>query len=353
MSVTRCAVLTAVLLLLCGMTSTATAAAAAAFDDSDDEFPLFDDQPLAEALEFPDWFKLSFLDLPDDIAEAREAGKAGLIVYFGQKYCAYCRQFLEQDLDREDIQAYMRQHFDVIGIDIHGQRQVVDPSGNEYDESGYAAQEKTNFTPSVIFFDVEGNEVLRLRGYYPPYRFRAALEYVADRHYRKERYRDFLARAGVPLKFEPGDLSEESFFLPGPYMLDRSRIPAEKPLAVFFEQGNCHACDVLHTGPLADPEIRALMEQLETVQLSLWADTPVVTPSGERTTAKRWADELGLFYTPTLIIFDRNGNEIIRVDSVVQFYRLRNVLEYVLDEGYRHYATFQRWRESRRPRIYK
>jgi thioredoxin-related protein len=95
------------------------------------------------------------------------------------------------------------------------------------------------------------------------------------------------------------------------------------------------------------------MEQLETVQLSLWADTPVVTPSGERTTAKRWADELGLFYTPTLIIFDRNGNEIIRVDSVVQFYRLRNVLEYVLDEGYRHYATFQRWRESRRPRIYK
>jgi thioredoxin-related protein len=344
MHVPRFVVLINTLLLLCGM----ACAAAAALPEEDDEFPLFDDQPLEEPLEFPGWFKLSFLDLAEDIAEARSEGKAGIIVYFGQKYCAYCRQFLEKDLAMEDIQAYMRQHFDVIGIDIHGHRQVIDTSGHEYDESGYAVQEKTNFTPSVIFFDLDGNEALRLRGYYPPYRFRAALEYVADRHYTKERYRDFLARA-----FEPGDLSDEDFFLPGPYMLDRSRIPAERPLAVFFEQGNCHACDVLHAGPLADPEIRALMAQMESVQLSFWADTPVITPYGERTTARRWADQLGLFYTPTLIIFAPNGEEIIRVDSVVQFYRLRNVLEYVLEEGYRDYATFQRWRESRAPRIYK
>jgi thioredoxin-related protein len=337
------------LLMLCYTNPGALAAA----PDERDDFPLFDDQPLSEPLVFPEWFKLSFLDLKEDIEEAREAGKAGLVVYFGQKYCAYCQQFLEKDLAREDIQAYIRQHFDVIGIDIHGHRQVTDLSGNEYEESAYAVQENTNFTPSVVFFDVDGKEVLRLRGYYPPYRFLAALEYVADRHYRRERYRDFLARAGVPLKFEPGDLIEETFFLPGPYMLDRSRIPAERPLAVFFEQGNCHACDVLHTGPLADPEIRALIEQMETVQLSLWEDTPVVTPAGERTTARRWADEMGIFYTPTLIIFAPNGEEIIRVDSVVQFYRLRNVLEYVLDGGYRDYATFQRWRESRRPRIYK
>jgi thioredoxin-related protein len=349
MSVTRFVLLVKTLMLLCGM----ACVAAAAVTEEDDEFPVFDDQPLEAPLEFPDWFKLSFLDLAEDIAEARAAGKAGIMVYFGQKYCAYCQQFLEKDLAREDIQAYIRQHFDVIGIDIHGHRQVIDTSGHEYDESGYAVQEKTNFTPSVIFFDLDGNEVLRLRGYYPPYRFRAALEYVADRHYAKERYRDFLARAGVPLVFEPGDLSDEAFFMPGPYMLDRSRIPAERPLAVFFEQGNCHACDVLHTGPLADPEIRKLMEQMESVQLSFWEDTPVVTPSGERTTARRWADQLGLFYTPTLIIFAPNGEEVIRVDSVVQFYRLRNVLEYVLDEGYRDHATFQRWRESRRPRIYK
>ncbi len=136
-------------------------------------------------------------------------------------------------------------------------------------------------------------------------------------------------------------------------MLDRSRFKGERPLVVFFEQGNCHACDVLHTGPLQDDEIRSRLDQMESVQLSYWSDTPVVTPSGERTTARRWAEKLGLFYTPTLIFFDTDGSEIIRVDSVVQFYRLRNVLDYIITGGYREHATFQRWRESRRPQEFK
>jgi thioredoxin-related protein len=330
----------------------AGAAMAAGLDEQDNDFPLFDDQPLTEPLAFPDWFKLSFLDLGEDIEEAAQAGKQGIIVYFGQKYCAYCKQFL-QDLGKEDIHIYMQEHFDVIGTDIHGHRMVTDLSGKEVVESRFATQEKTNFTPSVVFYDNDRREALRLRGYYPPYRFRAALEYVADGHYRHEQFREYLERAGVPLVFEPGDLSDESFFIPGPYMLDRSRIHGERPLVVFFEQGECHACDVLHTGPLKDPEIRARLEQMESVQLSFWSDTPVITPSGERTTAKQWAAKLGLFYTPTLIVFDNDGSEIIRIDSVVQFYRLRNVLDYILSGGYRKYDTFQQWRETRRLPVYK
>jgi len=314
---------------------------------------LFDDQPLTEPLSYPDWFKLSFLDLREDLQEARASGKAGLIVYFGQKYCAYCRQFLEKDLAKEDIRAYMQEHFDIIGIDIHGQNTVTDLEGETLDESHFASRERTNFTPSLIFYDRDGEEVLRLRGYYPPYRFRAALEYVADGHYRHEEFREYLARADVPLVFEPGELSEESFFMPGPYMLDRSRIPGERPLLVVFEQGKCHACDVLHTGPLQEAGIRWRIEQMEAVQLSYWDDTPVVTPSGEHTTARQWAEKMRLFYTPTLIFFDTNGAEIIRVDSVVQFYRLQNVLDFILEGGYREYATFQRWRESRTPQQFK
>lgn len=321
--------------------------------EEDDESLLFDDRPLEEPLEFPDWFKLSFLDLRDDIEEVRKEGKDGLMVYFGQKYCAYCKAFLEKDLTKEDIRTYVQKHYDVIGIDIHGQRMVTSLAGREMEEGQFAVQENTNFTPSVIFYDRDGHEALRLRGYYPPYRFRAALEYVADGHYRTEPFREYLARADVPLKFEPGEMSHEDFFLSGPYMLERTRMPGERPLAVFFEQGNCWACDVLHTSLLADPEIRERMSRFEAVQLPFWEDVPVVTPSGERTTARKWAEALGLFYTPTLIIFDPHGREIIRVDSVVQFYRLRNVLDYVLSGGYREYPTFQRWREARSPGIYR
>lgn len=317
-----------------------------------DDFLDFDDRPLEEPLAFPDWFKLSFLDLREDLQEARDAGKNGLLVYYGQKYCAYCKQFLDKDLVREDIQAYALEHFDIIGIDIHGDRSVVDLAGEELTERELAIRQETNFTPSVVFYSNAGEEVLRLRGYYPPYRFRAALEYVADGHYRNEQFREYLARADVPLVFEPGDLNEQAFFMKGPMMLDRSRLQGERPLVVFFEQGNCHACDVLHSGPLQDPEIQERIARLENVQLSYWADTPVITPGGERTTAKAWAESLGLFYTPTLIIFDEQGREIIRVDSVVQFYRLRNILDYVLTEGYRNYPNFQSWRASRNPKLY-
>jgi thioredoxin-related protein len=340
--------LTCPLVLLCVAIN--TMAATVSFDRG---FVSFDDAPLEEPLGFPDWFKLSFLDLREDIEEVKEAGKQGLIVYFGQKYCAYCKQFLEADLEAGDIQTYLREHFDIIGIDIHGDRTVTDMQGRELTESALAIRDKTNFTPSVIFYNTAGKEVLRLRGYYPPYRFRAALEYVADAHYRDENYRQYLARADVPLVFEPGDLIEEPFFLPGPYMLDRTVRPGERPLVVFFEQGNCHACDVLHTGPLQDPEIVTRFEQMENVQLPFWSNTPVITPSGERLTARQWAENLGLFYTPTLIFFDENGREIMRVDSVVQFYRLRNVLDYILSGGYREYPTFQRWRTSRSPMLLK
>ena len=73
----------------------------------------------------------------------------------------------------------------------------------------------------------------------------------------------------------------------------------------------------------------------------------MITPAGERTTAKRWAHALGLFYSPTLLLFDEAGQEIIRLDSVVRFHRLDGVLQYVLSKGYLDQPYFQRWREDR------
>ena len=112
---------------------------------------------------------------------------------------------------------------------------------------------------------------------------------------------------------------------------------------MFFEQPNCHACDLLHSGPLQNSALLADLKKMEVVQLNMWADTPVQTPSGDKISARAWADQLGLFYTPTLLFFDEQGQEIIRVDSTVQLYRLSKVLKYILDKEYRRYPLFQRW----------
>ncbi len=317
--------------------------------DLEDGFDIagIDDVPARRGVEHPPWFKSSFLDLREDLREAVAHGKQGLIVYFGQPDCAYCQALLEVNWGRErDIVAYTRRHFDVVAIDIWGSREVIDMEGRVLAEREFAVREGTHFTPSLIFYDADGREALRLRGYYPPYKFRAALEYVVDGFYRQESLRDYLARADPPPKFEVGGLNEQAFFDPPPHALCRSRIPAARPLVVFFEQRECHACDILHSDPLQDGETRALLQRFQVVQLDMWAQTPVITPSGERTTARRWAEDLQLFYAPTLVFFDEGGQEVFRLDSVARLYRLRNTLRYVLAKGYRE-APLQRWQEDR------
>ncbi|MCG6968110.1 MAG: thioredoxin fold domain-containing protein [Chromatiaceae bacterium] len=333
------------------LAATLAVAAAGCWASADDSDPLqFDDTPLEDLLQYPDWFKNSFLELDDDLKEAIAAGKKGIIVYFGQKRCAYCKMLIERNFTTPDIVKYTRENFDVIPIDIWSPESVTTPGGESLSERDYAQQLGTNFTPSLVFYDVDGHVALRLRGYYPPYQFRAALEYVADGHYKRENFATYMARGDKTLRFEPGDLIEEPFFAQPPYNLDRSHFPAELPLVVFFEQGDCHACDILHTEPLRRTTLRKLFDRFDSVQLDMWADTPLVKPDGTRSTARDWAKELGIFYAPTIVFFDEQGKEIIRVDSVVHFFRLRNVLNYVVSRGYVTEPNFLRW-SSRTRRV--
>ncbi len=126
---------------------------------------IFDDTLLDEALVYPDWFKLSLGDLNDDTSEARDAGKFGIIVYYGQKRCAYCKQFFDITLTDSSIERYIREHFDVIPVDIWGIEEFVDTDGNTYSERDLSMRYKTNFTPSLVFYDANGKPVYRLRGY--------------------------------------------------------------------------------------------------------------------------------------------------------------------------------------------
>lgn len=311
----------------------------------------FDDTLLEEPLEYPDWFKINLGDLNDDVAEARASGKFGIIAYYGQKRCAYCKKFLEINLADEGIARYLREHFDVIPIDIWGIEDIVDTDGNSYSERELSIRYKTNFTPSLVFYDRNGTPIYRLRGYYPPYQFRAVLHYVIEGFYRVEKFRDYLARAEPGLFFSSGELIDRDFYQGPPYNLDRSQQSSDRPLAVVFERGDCHACELLHTGPLSQDEILGELQKMDVVQLNLLGDTEVVTPAGKTTTAKQWGHDLGLFYTPTIVIFSPEGEEIMRVDSVVQFYRLWGVLDYVNRRGYSTGIDYQGWRLQQRETV--
>ena len=308
---------------------------------------VFPDTMLEEALVYPDWFEISSGDLREDLKRALDAGKQGIIVYFGQKRCAYCQQFMQQDLGSEDIANYLRKHFNIIPIDIWGIEDLIDTDGKSYSERELSIHYETNFTPSLIFYNNKGKAVFGLRGFYPPYKFRAALEYVTEKFYQKENFREYLARAEPGLFFTEGGLNERDFFTGPPYDLKRT-LKSDKPLVVFFEQGNCHACDLLHSGPLNKPETLEEINNMHAVQLDMWSDTTVTAPDGKRTTAKAWAKELGIFHTPTLLFFNPSGEEIMRIESIVQFYRLWGVLDFINKRAYETESDYQAWRLKQR-----
>ena len=331
-----------VLLVLSGIALAVVPGRAIAQEDP--FFPSIDDTPRQIGLVVPEWFTLSFLDLREDLEVAVERGKMGIALYFGLEHCPYCERMLHENLAEPDIRQYLSDHFDVIALDVEGSREVATLEGELTPERVFAAERRLNFTPGFTFIDADGNEIFRIRGYYPPYRFRAALEYVIDRHDREGSFREYLERADPPPKFEVEDINEREFFAKAPYMLDRSQVPAERPLVVFFERRSCHACDVLHSEPLSDPAVIERVQRFDAVQLDLDAETPLVTPEGERTTAREWGERLEIHWAPSILFFDEGGQEILRIEAVVGLHRLSTTMDYVLTRAYEEFPTYRRFR---------
>ncbi len=304
----------------------------------------FNDAPLEREIHHPEWFKESFLDLREDLQQAKAEGKQGIALYFGQEHCAYCKALMEINLTKPDIVKYLQDNYEIIPLDIWGSRMITMFDGSQISERNLSIRENTNFTPSIIFYDEVGDMAFRMRGYYPPYRFQAMLSYVVEDFYKFESFRDYLERAAPPPKFSQEDLNEHEQILKGPIILDRRVIAGSKPLAVIFEQKECHACDQLHSEPLNNEVTQQWLAGFEIRQLDAWSDTPVMTPAGEKTSARDWAEKLGIHYSPTTVFFNEQGIEILRVDSVVKLYRMRSILGYILTKGYLKYDSFQQWR---------
>ncbi|WP_052761005.1 thioredoxin family protein [Sedimenticola thiotaurini] len=290
---------------------------------------------------YPDWFKNSFLDIREDVAEAQESGRR-VMLFFHQDGCPYCNLLVERNLSQREIEQQVRRQLDVIGINMWGDRTVVDLNGQEQTEKSFSAALRVQFTPTLLFLDEAGQVILRLNGYIPPARFKLALDYVAGRLEQQMSYRDYLATHQAGTAEGPG-LRVQPFFMAPPHDLSL----VQEPLAVFFEQSDCPACNRLHDELLSDPEIRQLVGRTHAVQLDMWADTPIITPAGERTTARQWAQKLAINYAPSVVLFDPQSGEVIRSEAFFKRFHTASIFDYLLSGAYKTEPSFQRYLSAR------
>ncbi len=293
----------------------------------------------------PAWFKVSFLDIREDLADASAAGKR-LLLYFYQDGCPYCAKLLRDNFADRAIAETTRKHFDVAAINLWGDREVTDLAGKTTTEKGFAAGLKVQFTPTLLFLDERGEVLVRINGYFPPHKFKMALDYVAGRHEHSGSLAAFYVGAGaVPAG---GRLRRVGDSLAWPLRLADQRKLSQRHLVVLFEQPECAACDELHQGILRRLEVAAALSNLDVAQLDLFSTGVLQAPDGRELPARDWARELGVQYAPSLVFFDPDGREVFRLEAYLKAFHIHGAIDYVVSGAYRWQPDFQRYLQRRR-----
>ncbi len=110
------------------------------------------------------FFDQTFGDFQEELENAREQGKLGILIMFEMDECPFCRRMRRKVLNRADVQDYFRRHFLIFSVDIEGDVEITDFQGRPTTMKDFAfRQYRVRATPVFQFFDLEGKPIRRGR----------------------------------------------------------------------------------------------------------------------------------------------------------------------------------------------
>lgn len=138
------------------------------------------------------WFQDTFLDLNEDLAEAKSQGKH-LVIIWEQRGCPYCKKTHEINFRIPRIADYVKDNFFVLQLNMWGDREVTDFDGEVLSEKDFARKNRVLFTPTFQFFadnpeEAVGKpawraEIHRMPGFFWPFHFYFQFRYVKENGY--------------------------------------------------------------------------------------------------------------------------------------------------------------------------
>ncbi len=303
-----------------------------------------------EDIVYPDWFKTSFMELEEDIIEAQEADKR-LMLVFHQPGCPYCNAFVEQNLSQVDIEETVKNNFDVIEINMWGDLEVVNVDGEEFTEKTFAEYLEVQFTPTVLMYHSDGSIAMRINGFFPPDRFRSALDYVMNEDTDAKSFNEYLAavkpelldaslsNTNTPVAYDyfkqDNFTAKNTVLLPGDAQ--------EKPYILLFEQRDCANCVQFHSTVLAEEEIHGMLKEFDVFRIDMWGRDLVRQSNGTELSGRDFAKQLGIDYAPTMVIFSSDHEEVIRSESWLRRFHTKTMFEYTLTGEWKKQPSFQRF----------
>lgn len=107
-----------------------------------------------DGLHKEEWFSITFRDIAEDIAAAKDEHKR-LAIVFEQRGCIYCTIVHEKLLSDPEVRDFIEANFKVVQYNMFGDEQVTDLDGEILSEKTAARKWGVIFTPTIIFLPEE------------------------------------------------------------------------------------------------------------------------------------------------------------------------------------------------------
>jgi len=278
----------------------------------------------------PDWFKQSFLNIKEDAEELGASGKH-LMIFVDLNDCPYCARTLDENFHGGPNTDYIRKHFDVVALNFQGDREVTWLDGKIYREAQMPSVLRILGTPTLLFIDRNGKQILKFMGYHQPDVFRAALEYVNSQSYQKQTLAQFIESRSKKPVYE---------FRPHPRFQEITDFSREKgPLLIIFEDRNCTDCASFHDKALNHPDVLAELKPFRVARIDASAESSIVDVDGKKTTPRKWAAALKVNNRPSLVLFDE-GRKVTQTDGRLFHFHTKELLRFVSGKYYKRYDRF-------------
>lgn len=145
--------------------------------------------PAAAADGWEKFFVPSLGDLRAEAADAKTAGRKGLMLMFHFDACPFCKRMKDEVLHRPEVQRHFQKHFASVAIDTRGDLPITGFDGRTLPEKDFARALGIRATPSFLFLAPDGTRlVLHPGGIFDPADFMLLADYVASGAYRSETF---------------------------------------------------------------------------------------------------------------------------------------------------------------------
>ena len=110
-------------------------------------------------------FDQSLGDFSEELTEAKDQGKKGILLFFEMDECPFCHRMKTTVLNQPEVIKYFKKHFLIFPVDIEGDIEISDFTGQTMKMKDFAfTHNRVRATPVFAFFDLEGKRIVRYTG---------------------------------------------------------------------------------------------------------------------------------------------------------------------------------------------